>query len=259
MILSKSNLLASMVSAVQKIPLLNNVFVRKDGTTIASNGKVLIAVAPPNEKICKAYPIKDGKVNEEFLIGCESIGHVLKDIPRDTKFQGILEHCSVHLDGSDIHFKTTNGRVTRESNAKRLRLKWIDYKQILSRAMGKKSNVKIVLNKNRLLNLLTALDKICPDSSSFSPVFIEFTEGNDVVFRCIHPKTRQRAVGLMTSYKGTEGKWVGENRWERSLQNGYNEDRNSFFHDTRIDKPIVDPVNPRKKYKRTKIKKVRKI
>jgi len=262
MILSKSNLLVSLVAAVQKIPLLNNIFIRKDGTTIASNGKVLIAVSPTHDKLRESYPIKDGMVDEDFLIGCESVGQILKDLPRDIQFNGILEQCSVKLFESDVNFKITNGRFIKESNVKRLRIKWIDYKNIISRVFKRKSSIKIVLNKNRLLNLLQALDKICPDSSSFSPIYIEFTEGNDIILRCIHPKTKQRAIGFMTSYKTKEGTWLPSNVWERSLENDFNENRIDTIRRHRDSRNIVrhmDVNNGKPRIKRTKIKRVKKI
>lgn len=220
MIISKSNLLCSEITKHDKIPALNNVVLEPDGSTVGSNGKAMLLVGPVSEQVQQAFPLKGGLADERIVVGEETAKEVLKNIPRDTRFGGVLEHCDVREDAErteNVNFSITDGKRTRYIVGKKYDRQYIDYKSILSRVFKSKIDARVVVNLKRLISLLVTIDKCCPDSSGNQAVYIEFSQDNDVLIRSANAKTGQRLIGIMQSYKGAEGQWLETDKWERSL------------------------------------------
>jgi hypothetical protein len=212
LILSKSNLIIHEVTGIDKaIPVLNNVCIEEDGSTIAANGKVLIAVSPVNEKIKQNVPIEENKSGKS-VVSSETIKEVLKNIPRDILFKGLLEYC----DYSKGTFTSSDGKRKKKIEAKLYSRNYITYEQMFKKTCNKKSH-KIVLNRKRLINLLQVIDKVCPDSTNESAVYIEFTDDNNIILKSVNHNNGQRCLALMTSYKNIEGKWLEADTWEKNL------------------------------------------
>lgn len=223
MILSKSNLFVIEVTKPDtKITVLNNMHIEEDGTSVARNSKSIIMVSPVlpeiKEKLIKVLPEQSCSV---VTVPAETALSVLKSIGTDKQFKGLLEHTDLQTndDGEtleELKFTLTDGKRKRSISGKKYERKYIDYLTPLADAL---SNVntgnKIVLDINRLILLLQTIKKICPDTSKELPVFIEFTNDNDVIIRAINPTNGQRVLALMTSYKGVEGKWLQLTDWER--------------------------------------------
>jgi hypothetical protein len=216
MILSRSNLLA--VQATSKgSPILNNVHVAADGSTVAFDGRALLAISPVNETVKAQVPLTDSGPIAASTISSETVREVLRGLPIDKKYRGLLEHCDLSAEGV---FSLTDGKRSRSITAKLYNREFVDYKAVLRKGKSAKVVARVVLNRERLANLLTILDKACPDASGEAPVFLEFTAENDLVMRAANPITGQRAIAYMTSYKAEEGKWLEENEWERALTDG---------------------------------------
>jgi hypothetical protein len=213
MILSKNNLLIHELSAIDKaIPVLNNVHIAADGSTVAANGKCLIAVSPVDEKLKSSIPLQETK-SDAHTISNESIKEVLKNVPKDTMFGGLLEYC----DTENGTFTSSDGKRKRKLETNVYQKKYIDYKKAFRRIPWNNKKKRIALNRKRLIKLLQTIDKICPDSSGEGAVYIEFTEENNVVLRSINHINGQRTIALMTTYKGIEGNWLQPDEWEKKL------------------------------------------
>jgi hypothetical protein len=151
-------------------------------------------------------------------IAAATIKEVLKGIPRDTQFNGLLEYADVAVNESNhVNFTTNDGQRERHIACREYARAYIPYQHLLGKALvsaAKTKGPRVVLNRKRLEQLLKTLDSITPDPSGESPVFIEFTGDNDVILRTVNPKTGQKALALMTSYKAAEGKWPKVDKWE---------------------------------------------
>lgn len=219
MILSKSNLLVvGIVHPDKKIPVLNNVHIERDGSTVARNNKVLIMVSPVlpevKEKLEAILPETEMNV---VTVSSGTINSVLKSLPSDRAFKGLLEHTDLDVEDG-VKFTLTDGKRNRSISGKKYARKYISYKEALADALSRiNTGVQIVLDLNRLLLLLQTIKKICPDTSKELPVFIEFTNDNDIIIRALNPNNGQRVIALMTSYKGIEGKWLNYNKWEQTF------------------------------------------
>lgn len=205
-----------------KIPVLNNIHIRTDGTTVGSNGKTILAISPVGDVARRALTdrIGDDALEKSLTVSDEAARDVLKNIPRDTQFKGLLEHCNVKLkyDGN-VEFTMTDGKRPKKIVGKKWERAYIEYYKVFQRVSETKKTIKVALNRKRLMSLLEAIDKACPDSTGNSAVYVEFSAENDIVVRGVNFANGQRAVGVMQSYKGSEGQWLEETEWERSLNN----------------------------------------
>ncbi len=226
MILSKQNLEVVRVADVDKgNSLLANIHIAKDGSTVATNQKVFLAVSPVEDGIKKNVPLVDvtgGLEKDGCTIPAETIKEVLKNIPKDTKFGGLLEHTKLTNGGKrSVNFEITDGKRLRNIKGKKFPRKYIAYEKFLKDCLGDgvdgggEKKIRTVVNLKRLLSLLNAVDKICPDSTGENPVFISFTSDNRIIVRAVNQKTGQRAVGFVFAFENEKDSWLDFNDWEK--------------------------------------------
>jgi len=67
------------------------------------------------------------------------------------------------------------------------------------------------------LNILLTMEKVCPDTSGESPIYLDFTKDNSIIIKGYSNQTGQRVIAIMTSYKDIEGKWLNADSWEKKL------------------------------------------
>ena len=227
MIISKQNLLVVHTTKVDSaIPALDNVHIARDGSTIGVGGKMLLAVSPVDEKVKeKLANILPEEGEGDITISSETVRGILKRFgTADKKYDGLLDHCNIEKTSEgDCRVTQTDGKRRDRFTGKVYRREFVPYKKVIQPAMqnvtgkGKTESKKIVLNLKRLLLLLQTVEKIAPDSSGDSPVWIEFTDNDYIVVRGINMVNGQRTIGIMSSYSGVEGKWLEPNDWELSL------------------------------------------
>ena len=214
MIVSKSSLkIVELTTTDKAISVLNNIHITHDGTLVAANGKAVIAVSPVNEELKKKLPIKESKKHKPATIESSTIKEVIRNMPRDTMFQGLLEFC----DFNDGNFTLSDGKRKKKIESKLYSRAYIEFRKLFKKISPFNSKHRIVLNRKRLIKLLQVIDNACPDSSGESPVYIDFTEDNGMVLKAVNYKNGQRCIGIMNSYKGVEGNWLEPNVWEKKL------------------------------------------
>lgn len=222
MILSKQNLLIAGIAKNDKaIPVLGNIHITSDGTTIASDSKILIAVSPVTEEMKENIPLEEVGKKESCTIALDTVNEILKNLPKDTLFKGLLEHANLNKESK--RFVIHDGKQTKTLGIKFYHRPYINFKKIFGSIgnkilRGKTSYSKrIVLNRKRLKDLLDVIDKVCPDTTGQSPIYLDFTEDNNILIRGVNYKTKQRVLALMSSYKGIEGKFLEPDIWEENL------------------------------------------
>jgi hypothetical protein len=212
--LSKGNLLAVELTKTDKaIPALDNVHITKDGGTVATNGLAVLCVSPVADDMREKVPLDERKMFSNETIASETAKEVLKNMPRDTKFRGVLEHC----DYASGKFELTDGKRRRTLSAKTWPRDYVNYRDVLTNAHTKRDGKRCAVNLKRLMTILQTIDKICPDSSKNSAVFLEFTEDNNIFFRCTNPATQQKVLAYMKAYDTREMPWPELDEWERDL------------------------------------------
>lgn len=221
MIISRSALQVINIIKNDKVPVLNNVHIEQDGTVIGSNGKCILLVSPCTEVIRKNLKnlIGDDEIGTTGVtISEEAAKDIVKNLPRDTQFKGMLEHCNVIEDDEDrraVEIRLTDGKRPKVIRGRRWEREYINYRSVLNRVNETKKAVRVVLNRKRLMSLLDTIDKACPDSTGNSAVYLEFSESNDIIVRAVNYANGQRVLGVMQSYKEGEGEWLAEDEWEK--------------------------------------------
>ena len=212
MILSKANLLIQSIIGADRGELI----AYKDGHTSAHNKKAQVFVGPVPQSVKKSVPLDDSEVEDDIGISTDTAKAVIKNISKDTRFGGLLEHCAVDVDDNSATFTTTDG-VRRVPISGRVSGVKTDLSGVLISAVRNSTN-GVCLNRKRLMALLNVMDKCCTDTSGESPVWVSFTKDNDVILRGVDFKTDQRVIARMVSYKDEEGKWIQDSDWEKQYK-----------------------------------------
>lgn len=235
MIVSKNSFqIVELTKSDNKVPVLDNICIEDNGTAVASNGKCILLVSPVKADTKKRLKnILDEHPSDGVIVSSETVKHVLKDLPADRQFGGLLEHCDVERIGQDCHIRFTDGKRRRSLVGKCYPRQYIPYRDIVGPVLKTSNetnkNVRIVLNLRRLILLLGVIEKICPDTTGESPIWLEFTGDGNVIIRGINNINGQRCIGFMTSYKGIEGRWLVADEWEES----YSIHKKKILHKTK--------------------------
>jgi hypothetical protein len=194
----------------------------EDGSALASNKKVVMVLAPVEDEIKERLTIlKDDGESERISITPDTAKEILKNVPKDKKFNGLLEHVSIRgNDSMSVNVEMTDGKRSRKMLFKR-RERETDEKSVLKHmySMIDQSNINMCLNRKRLLLMLEAMDKVCEDVSGESPVWISVTEGGDITVRGWDFKYGRPVLGYMKAYSGGESAPPPRVEWE-SKYNG---------------------------------------
>lgn len=201
MILSKASLETLRIAVVDsKIPLLGNIHVEASGRCVASNAKVLLAVDPVipevRQRLKSILPPSD-PATDSVDIPVGTIKEIMKNLPRDNKFGGLLEHVSLSVDGDDLTFVTSDGKRRRTILGKRFTRGFIKYKTILARALGMTPAVRVEINLKRLLGLLNAINAVVGDRVGDMGVTLSVGDDGTLMLRGTSPRMGQSCVGVM--------------------------------------------------------------
>jgi len=240
MIISKQNLQVVHVTRVDSnIPALDNVHIAEDGSTIGTGGRMAVIVSPVRddvkEKLDNILP-ESGK-DESLTVSADTVRNLVKDLPADKQFKGLLEHCNIKRNPENDHecrVMMTDGKRRRNITGRLYRREYVPYKSLFKKAIdsgSKNESVRLVLNLKRLLLLLSTIEKVAPDTSGDNPVWVEFTKENYIIIRGINMISGQRTIGIMSPYTGTEGKWLEPDAWERSFTD---ENKQSVKHKKKV-------------------------
>lgn len=214
MILSKGNLrIVDITKTDKQIPALDTVHITKEGGTVVTNGMAIICVSPVSKEMKEKVVLTENCMFTDETIASETAKEVLKNMPKDSKFRGILEHC----DYASGQFELTDGKRNRSISSKTYPREYVDYQNILKSAHRGITSVRCAVNLKRLLVLLDCIDKVCPDSAKNSAVFLEFTEDNDIFIRAKNQATEQKVLAFMKAYDTQEIEYAKYDEWESKL------------------------------------------
>lgn len=231
MILSKASLQVVLLCSSDKhSPLMNCICIEPDGSVVATNGKAVVSISPVATKICEAVPLP-GKtpadcLGQQIVLSADTVKEVIKAIPRDTQFKGLLEHCCVSLvskDESTVKIVINDGKRKNEITVRRIKDKYLTYKAIFKNAYeATKSGycATVIVNRKRWALICEVIDKVCPYDGDFSPVYWEFAHDGNIMVRAENEFTKQRLIAVFNSadrFKNDQDNWMELSTWELSL------------------------------------------
>jgi len=217
MIINRKHLLLERVVSDDGMLQLN-----RDGSAVATNKKVFMAVEGVGYKERVNVPLKGEELGMEAVSMSDGTAReILKNVPRDKLFRGILEHLDVTVEGEgDFTAETTDGRRSRTIHC-RAAGRRMDPKPMVSRILGVLDRGTVLcLNRKRLLLLLEAMERVAEDATEESPVWIGLGEGGDVALRCLDWATGRSVLGYMSAYREEGARQPPATFWEQSMWTG---------------------------------------
>lgn len=226
MIVSKANLkVVSVAKPDAGIPILNNVHFEEDGSSVASNSKSIVVCGPVHKEVMDKVVVEDSG-QCELSITADTVKEVLKNVPVDKQFGGLLEHVDLDDEGT---FRLSDGKRKRRIVGQKYDRKYLDYKKTVREIAAADTKARVVVNLARFITALETVKDCLGDAGGGQKVFIEFTEDNDILIRCRSARTGQRVVCTTTTYK--EDTWLKKDKWEKHLlEGGADVDRRKVFH-----------------------------
>ena len=221
MLFSKANLQVVQVASKDGFDrALNGVLFDRDGSTVAGNGRVMVAVGPVHEETVHfpqkaADQIQPGEAGT--VMPLDAVEKAMKYMPRDKRTS--LEHVAMSRvsDPARIGFTSVNAKGDATTNASLPKpYPYPAWKETVKQVAGEEP-LRICVNRSDIIGMLKTLEAACPDKGGINPVFLEIgTEGRGIVARCINFDTQQHAIGVVTVYK-TGGQWLARDAWEETV------------------------------------------
>ena len=219
---SKANLMVKGVA--HKDPAeeaLNRVQLEADGSTVASNGTLLMAVGPVHEEEV-SFPDLE---NEGVEVPAGGVGlrlevadEVVRNLPKGKSSRSLDHALVVRCDEKRVELATTDMVKEKKVAARPARGAYPEWRTLLRRARGQVGAGRVCVNKRDLIQLLAAMDKACPDPGNENPVYIEFggAESDGIILRSANYDTGQRCIGYIMPLD-TGGQWLQTDDWEQRV------------------------------------------
>lgn len=217
MLLSKTSIMVMGVAeSGGDEDVLTGVHIAGDGTTVASNGRMMMAVEPVAEE--SFFPIEDRAEvpREGVTVPVHLMEQVRKNLPREKR--AVMQQAAVTKCGDGKIEMTTISKTEQRTAAARLMTqRYPRWKEVLAESKRRAGVTRICLNRKDLIGMLTVLEKACPDPSNKNAVFIEMgAEGDPMVLRTLNLATGQHVVGIVNPLD-TGGMWISADPWEEEI------------------------------------------
>lgn len=220
MLISRANLAVMAVASKQsKLPGINRVQLNANGSTVAANEHMIIAVSPVRPEAAAAFPmVESGEtVPPEGGIGMPL--SLVKDALRNMPQADLTKQYAriTRADEDAIGLMTTDGVRKDEVTAMPMRGNFPNWEKSLVDARCKARSGRIVVNGKLFVNLLATIMQACPDRGNFNPIWIEFGGRGDALYvRAHNRQTGQDAIGMVTEMD-TGDFWIRMSDWEASI------------------------------------------
>ena len=218
MLFSKSNLAVGRVAAKDtQDQTLNCVHFAADGSTVASNGRSLLAVGPVDESRVHFPPVEGNASppSAGVSVALDIVDDAVRNLPKDKRMS--IQHAKMtRCTEEKVEFTTVSTRKEKRVAGRPRRERFPDWKGIVKKARDGATVGRVCVNRRDLVELLSAMDEAAGEYDE-GAVFVEFGgEDNALLFRAVNPRTGQHVVG-MTMPMRTGGQWVKTDSWEQEV------------------------------------------
>lgn len=217
MLLSKANITVEGIAATTDAdPPLNCIHIAKDGTTVAANGRMMMAVEPVAEN--SFFPIEErAELPEEGVsVPLHLIAQLRKNLPRDKR--PVMQQAAVtKCTREKIEMTTISKTEERKVAGRLLTQEFPRWRGVFAETRRRARRTRVCVSRKDLMQMLEAHDKACVDPSGKNVVFMEIGgEQDPMLLRSVNLATGQHAVGIVNPID-TGGMWIDEDPWETEL------------------------------------------
>ena len=217
MLFSRANLMVVQVASEHASDLgINAVRLNSDGSTTATDGKVMMSVGPMDATRVHFPEMPQGSPGEKGLsVPLELIEDTIKNLPKDKRVSLQIAAMSPIDHSGEVEMVTVDMHGKKKVSRRPKREPFPPWKEHLRKLRGT-VGTKVCVNRKSLIHLLQALEEACPDKGNENPIYIEInSEGAGLVLRCVNVETGQHATGGITRYNTRE--WLPMDMWEREV------------------------------------------
>lgn len=225
MIISKSALQIANLCVEESGPL-SYVCIEPDGKVVAGNDSVMAAVSSSPAEVRRMVPMDDWEERGRILLTAKTTKELIKRIPADKQFKGILEHVAIAPvagNRSKAIVRYTNGMTVSEDMIPRKPDdRWIEYRSMFAAMMkvpeGYAQLRRFVVNRKRLSMLILAMDRVCAYDGKFAVTGIEFSASGAVVLRAFHELLGLKMIAVTMGEVNPEMWFQDWGFFEREIQ-----------------------------------------
>jgi hypothetical protein len=220
MLLSKVNLAVADVASRDKTDAtLSRVHLEPDGSTVASDGRAILAVAPVVPERAALFPRVEDEEAEPGPRGVgaslETVRDAAKAIPKDKNHPSLQYVQVTKRDARELELMATDGVRKRKVSGLPMRGGFLPWRRMLREAREGETAVGVCVDRVALIKLLRAMP---PDPGNRNPVFLEMRgNGRAIVARCVSVTTGQRVIGMVRPLD-VGAAWLKEDAWELGLR-----------------------------------------
>lgn len=216
MIFNKSNLVvANIASQYEQDRGINCVHLNPDGSSVAANGNMIMAVGPVDPERVH-FPDVGEQTSpgpNGISVSLDLIDKAMKNIPKGQPKLANVAMTS-NSDTQKVELTTSDMKLQQRVAGFPQKDPFPNWKGVVRRFRG---SFQLCVNRRDLISLLTSLEEACPDKGGENPVYMEISEeGKGMVMRCVNRETGQRAIGGITAYN-TGGHWLPCDKWEQTV------------------------------------------
>lgn len=216
MLLGRANLFVSGVaSRDSKDTALSQVHLEPDGTTVASNGRAVLAVEGVDRESIHWPSMSEAEPGEEGVgLPLSIVSQALKNMPADKRTS--LQNAALTRCDNLVELTTLDMEKEQSVVGRAVSSRFPEWKGVLQDAGRKAKRARVCISRRDLMGILSAIDKAC-EGGPDSPVFIELGGEKDaVVLRGLNYATGQHVAGMIAPLD-VEGKWPAPDTWERAV------------------------------------------
>jgi len=223
MLLSRPSLIIVEAAGSDRVRTeCNYLRVDEDGTTVATDGHIAVAVSPVPRKTY--FPVPENGRRTPARGICLRPGLVeeaIRNMPKGEKnaamqyaaFTKITQDSASVATVCHDSQHTAQGAVGREPYPKWRGLFRNVWKKIAG--MANATGGRICFKRSRLLNALRILDNAAGEDGL---VFIEFGDGGTpMLLRSVNPRTKQTVMMIVRPATLAEGEWMEHGAWEHGI------------------------------------------
>ncbi len=221
MIFSKANLVVAEAAGKKSY---TTVFLGKSGTSVATDGSILMAVGPIPRKVLSEVTIPYEKLEplapkENVYMPAQVIKEAVKQTPSTTRrLQNIV--VVVEPDSGGLGLSTVNeaGEVkTVVGYALPNAYFPKEWRKAVAKRYSAKESVTFCVSRSALEKALKLVNKACPGVKGYDPVFVTASK-EGIVLRSVNPVTLQRVIVALSTY--SVEKELPLSRWEKWVLKG---------------------------------------
>jgi len=220
MLFSRGNLTVRKVASKDpKDRIRSCVHFAYDGSSVATNGRCLMAVGPVDTERVR-FPEVAGDENVEGMdvsVELDVVDTAVRNMRAVGSAGGGRGYCKItKCSAEGVEFTTVGKRKIQRVEGRPVRGGFLKWQDAMKEARKKARVGSVCLHRGTLIDILTAMEEAA-EGSDGGAVFIEFGGRDDeVILRSVNRLTGQHIVGLVGALK-TGGKWIRADRWVRKI------------------------------------------